>query len=142
MMTSRETRWDGGMKSMLFEFLLMGGFAAAAIMAGGAGAIACYRMGARSVRRPRVDADALGEALADAKHAREELAKAKAELVAAQVAEAAAREELKREKEDNSSQTVYRDAQAETREAHFDALLSNIESYDGTENGQRTVIPL
>ena len=70
------------------------------------------------------------------------LAKAKAELVAARVAEAEAREELKREKENNSSQTEYRDAQAETREAHFDALLSNIESYDGTENGQRTVIPL
>lgn len=132
MMTSRETRWDGGMKSMLFEFLLMGGFAAAAIMAGGAGAIACYRMGARSVRRPRVDADALGEALADAKHARKELARVRAELATTRTAQEAA----------HSGQTEYRDAQAEAREAHFDTLLSNIESYDGTENGQRTVIPL
>lgn len=132
MMTSRETRWDGGMKSMLFEFLLMGGFAAAAIMAGGAGAIACYRMGARSVRRPRVDADALGEALADAKHAREELGRVRAELATTRTAQEAA----------HSGQTEYRDAQAEAREAHFDTLLSNIESYDGTENGQRTVIPL
>ena len=140
MMTSRETRWDGGMKSMLFEFLLMGGFAAAAIMAGGAGAIACYRMGARSVRRPRVDADALGEALADAKHAREELAKAKAELVAARVAEAAAREDLK--KEQHNGMFEGKDPAEEAREAHYSALLDNIESYDGTENGQRTVIPL
>ena len=79
-----------------------------------------------------MDADALGEALADAKHAREELARVRAELATTRTAQEAA----------HSGQTEYRDAQAEAREAHFDTLLSNIESYDGTENGQRTVIPL
>lgn len=41
----------------------------------------------------------------------------------------------------NSETNFWAENQDDLREKHFDDILQNIEAYDGTENGQRTVTP-